>query len=227
MRKKLVLYKSTDTMIESLKVTHMAEQCEKRRVLTSIIAHVDMDAFYASIEVRDQPSLRGRPVAVVQNTIIATANYEARKFGVKSALPLFIAKRLCADLVEIRADMSKYQEVSDIVMGILKVLWLALLGRKHLSYRISCRNTARKLLLLDLTRPTLISQVWMMLTPSCFASGKKSLSMVFVPLFLRLLKENGHPCRKTQLTCSAGIGCNKMLAKVETLSSTLRVFMFP
>jgi DNA polymerase-4 len=85
------------------------------------ILHIDMDAFYASIEQRDNPDLRGRPIAVGGRSgrgVVAAASYEARKFGVHSALPSSIALRRCPDLVFVRARFDVYREVSNRIREI-------------------------------------------------------------------------------------------------------------
>jgi DNA polymerase-4 len=88
------------------------------------ILHVDMDAFYASVEQRDNPSLRGRPVAVggspAARGVVAAASYEARRFGVRSAIPMARAVRLCPDLVIVRPDFAKYRAASQAVFAIFR-----------------------------------------------------------------------------------------------------------
>jgi DNA polymerase-4 len=82
------------------------------------VLHADMDAFYASIEQRDRPELRGRPVIVGGSQargVVAAASYEARKFGVRSAMPGFQAQRLCPDGVFLAPDMERYAAVSSDV----------------------------------------------------------------------------------------------------------------
>jgi DNA polymerase IV len=84
------------------------------------IIHVDMDAFFASVEQRDNPELRGRPVAVggEHRGVVAAASYEARKFGVRSAMPSVTAKRRCPDLIFVRPRFDAYAEVSRQIRAI-------------------------------------------------------------------------------------------------------------
>src|ERR671911_2739907 len=91
---------------------------------TRRILHIDMDAFYASVEQRDDPSLKGRPVAVGGDPsgrgVVAAASYEARAFGVRSAIPMSRAVRLCPQLVIVRPAFERYRAVSNTVFEIFR-----------------------------------------------------------------------------------------------------------
>jgi DNA polymerase IV len=91
--------------------------------MSRIIFHLDMDAFYASVEQRDNPSLRGKPVIVgsppTQRGVVCAASYEARKFGVRSAMPSITAGRLCPNGVFVPPRMDKYKAESIKIMDIL------------------------------------------------------------------------------------------------------------
>ena len=82
-----------------------------------------MDAFFASVEQLDNPELRGKPVAVGGSGVrhvVAAASYEARKFGVRSAMPSITAKRLCPELIFVRHHFDRYEEISALVFKILR-----------------------------------------------------------------------------------------------------------
>ncbi|WP_321279311.1 DNA polymerase IV [Marinifilum fragile] len=85
------------------------------------IIHIDMDAFFASVEQRDNPELRNKPIAVGgdgDRGVVAAASYEARKFGVRSAMPSKIAKKRCPHLIFVRGRHDRYKEVSNQIMSI-------------------------------------------------------------------------------------------------------------
>ncbi len=88
------------------------------RDLSRTIVHVDMDAFYAAVEMRDDPSLRDRPMAVGGIGMLSTSNYAARRFGVRAGMPGFIGKKLCPDLVLVELNFDKYRAVSKVVRGV-------------------------------------------------------------------------------------------------------------
>jgi DNA polymerase IV len=101
---------STDRSAIGAGQERQAEPIQPRKII-----HIDMDAFYASVEQRDNPALRGKPVAVGgsrERGVVAAASYEARKFGVRSAMSSITAKRQCPDLIFVKPRFDAYKEVS-------------------------------------------------------------------------------------------------------------------
>ncbi len=148
------------------------------------IIHVDMDAFYASVELRDRPELKGKPISVGGSPegrgVVATANYEARKFGVKSAMPMATAMRLCPHLVCIRPDFSKYKRESRKVREIFE------------------RFTSK-------IEPLSLDEAYLDVTGLDLFGGSATR---IAEEIRRLIKE------ETGLTASAGVAPNKFLAKI-------------
>src|SRR3982751_839548 len=87
------------------------------------IAHFDLDSFFVSVECLRNSSLKGKPIAVGGHSdrgVIASCSYEARKFGVHSAMPTRLAKRLCPELIIVRGDMDNYSRFSNLVTEIIQ-----------------------------------------------------------------------------------------------------------
>ncbi|CDO69221.1 hypothetical protein BN946_scf185042.g123 [Trametes cinnabarina] len=101
------------------RVDKLIAQLEAKRDLSQAIVHVDMDAFFASVEVLANPELASKPFAVGQG-VISTASYDARKYGVRSGMATFVAKRLCPDLIVLPSHFDRYSEMSSKVMTIFR-----------------------------------------------------------------------------------------------------------
>ena len=148
------------------------------------ILHIDMDAFYASVEQRDDPTLRGRPVVVGgspdQRGVVAAASYEARAFGVHSAMSMAKAVRLCSDLVIVHPDFSKYKTVSHQVFDIFRTVTPLVEG-----------------LSLDEAYLDVTENAW-----------QEPLGVTVARRIKELIRE------RTGLTASAGVAPNKFLAKI-------------
>jgi DNA polymerase-4 len=153
---------------------------EKDAKLRAII-HLDMDCFYAAIEVRDRPSLRGKPVGVGgardRRGVLTTCNYEARKFGVRSAMPTFMALQRCPDLIVLPTRFDVYRREAAAIRGTL--------------HRFT-----------SLIEPLSLDEAYLDVTEHPGAAGP--LAQVI----------RGTIFRKTKLTSSAGIGPNKLIAKI-------------
>ena len=91
--------------------------------MDKIILHVDMDAFFASVEQKDNPKLKGKPVivgGVSERGVVSTCSYEARKYGVKSAMPIFMAQKLCPQGIYLRGRYWRYKEISAQIFSIFR-----------------------------------------------------------------------------------------------------------
>jgi DNA polymerase-4 len=148
------------------------------------ILHVDMDAFYASVEQRDDPSLRGKPVAVggspAGRGVVAAASYEARQFGVRSAMPMARAVRLCPHLSIVRPDFQKYRAVSQKVFALFRSVT-------------------------PLVEPLSLDEAYLDVTDNAW--GEPLGREVAARLKREIRQETG-------LTASAGVAPNKFLAKI-------------
>lgn len=148
------------------------------------IIHVDMDCFFAAIEVRDNPQLAGLPVAVGgkpdSRGVVATCNYEARKFGVHSAMPSAQAARLCPDLIFVKSNHAKYREVSQVIRKIFH------------QYT-------------DLVEPLSLDEAYLDTTDS--HQYHNSATWIAQAICHEIHKQ-------TQLTASAGVARSKFLAKI-------------
>lgn len=148
------------------------------------IIHIDMDCFYAAVESRDRPSLRGLPIAVGGSPegrgVIATSSYEARKFGVRSAMASATAIRLCPELIIVRPDFSKYKSESRKVRAILE----------RFSQRIE---------------PLSLDEAYLDVSGSTHLGG--SATRIAEEIRRQIREETG-------LTASAGVAPNKFLAKI-------------
>ena len=177
------------------------------RDMTHVIVHIDMDAFFASIEERDDPSLQGKPMAVGTMAMLSTSNYISRQYGIHPGLPGFLAKKLCPQLKIISHGMGKYQAESKKVAEVVR--------RYDPQFQPSSLDECS----IDLTaylmqRVTDSNGGWQM-----EAYQNEDGDLVYPAQVWEKAEEIVHEIRqsvfeRTQLTCSAGIAPNKMLAKI-------------
>ena len=147
------------------------------------IIHLDMDCFYAAIEVRDRPSLRGKPVGVGgardRRGVLTTCNYEARKFGVRSAMPTFMALQRCPNLIVLPTRFDVYRREAAVIRGIL--------------YRFT-----------SLIEPLSLDEAYLDVTLHPSAPRFAGLAQAIRNTIFH----------ETKLTSSAGVGPNKLIAKI-------------
>ncbi|MCP4401168.1 MAG: DNA polymerase IV [bacterium] len=152
---------------------------DKRKII-----HVDMDAFYPSVEILDNPELRGLPVIVggspQSRGVVASASYEARKFGVRSAMACALAYKLCPQAIFLRSHMSRYREISQQI------------------HAIFAQYT-------DLIEPLSLDEAWLDVTENFHHIP----SATWIAMKIKEQIES-----EVRLTCSAGISYNKFLAKI-------------
>ena len=147
------------------------------------IIHMDMDCFYAAVEILERPELKNKPVVIggspESRSVVCTANYPARKFGVRSAMPSFQAYKLCPEAIFISPSFAKYKKVSEQIHGILR------------------RYT-------DCIEPLSLDEAYLDVT-------NNSLGLYATQIAKRIKFE---VAKELKLSCSLGVSCNKMLAKI-------------
>ncbi|KAG5647040.1 hypothetical protein DXG03_001410 [Asterophora parasitica] len=111
--------KGVDIKCVEQSADRLIAELEGHRDLSQTIVHVDMDAFYASVKLLDNPDLEGKPFAVGHG-VLSTASYEARKYGVRSGMAGFVAKKLCPELILVDHHFSRYTEMSTAVMSVFR-----------------------------------------------------------------------------------------------------------
>ena len=149
------------------------------------IIHIDLDCFYAAVEVRDNPTLAGKPVGVggasnSKRGVLCTANYEARQFGVRSAMSSYKAKQLCKDLILVPVNMEKYKQISQQIHAIFK------------------RYTA-------IIEPLSLDEAYLDVTDCPLYKGSATLIAEAIRQDIET---------ELRLTASAGIAPNKLIAKI-------------
>lgn len=186
--------------------TKVRELQEARKDLAHLIGHLDMDMFFAAVEIRDDPSLADKPVAVGSNSMIATSNYVARKFGVRAAMAGFIGKKLCPELKIIRPNFKKYVEASNQVMAIIAEYdpnyHAASLDEAYFDLTNYCvHKFSQKQPEVPVYSST--DDGYVMFTPEVWAEAEATLNEIRCRI-----KES------TQLTCSGAIAHNMRFSKV-------------
>ncbi|KAJ3065062.1 hypothetical protein HDU98_011538 [Podochytrium sp. JEL0797] len=185
LKAKAARFSQQDLDASALAVNAIVAARVPTRDLSRVIVHVDMDAFFASVEELERPDLKGKPMAVggpKNGGTLATANYEARKYGVRSAMATYIATKLCPELVILKPSFEKYKYRSDLVRTVF--------AKYHEKYTPASLDEAY----LDITE---YLQQHPELTPETLVNQMRT------EIF-----------EASELTASAGIACNRMIAKI-------------
>ena len=162
------------------------EQIKSERRFDKIWLHLDMDMYFAAIEIRDDPSLADKPIAIGNKSMISTSNYIARKYGVRSGMPGFLGLKLCPQLKLIQSNYHKYQIESEKIMNILN------------EYDDNIEVIGLDEAYIDLTEYCKERNI---------ENNKEQLSLIINEIKIKIYDQ-------TKLSCSIGIACNKMLAKI-------------
>ena len=187
-RREITERQSSLVSLHSVNVEKFISSCREYSqciLFRRVYVHFDMDAFFATVEARDNPSLNHVPFAVGGNSMLSTANYIARQYGVKSAMPGRIARKICPDLVIIPCNMQKYQQTSQIVMSILREY-----DPKMISFSIDEASVCLNAALFDASK-----------------QRKHQICSFVHRIRMRILEESG-------ASCSAGIAYTRKFAKL-------------
>ncbi|CAI5736658.1 unnamed protein product [Peronospora destructor] len=210
MREKLVCLTSGQLQRLKREANARMAQMEATRDLSRTIVVVDMDMFYAAVEMRDNPKLRDVPLAVGGLNMISTTNYAARQFGVRAAMPGFIGRELCPELHFVSVNMEKYKRVATQIRAVF-----AEYDPKYEAFSLdeACldlteymsKNWQNYVLAAEDDTGSKLSdeQQWVLT-----AAGRAAIATVIVRELRKKIYDS------TQLTASAGIAVNVMLAKI-------------
>lgn len=171
--------------------------CESRRSFERICCVLDMDMFFAAVEIRDQPHLKDLPVAVGGEAMISTSNYVARKFGVRAAMPGFIAKKLCPNLVFVHHNFDKYRTAADQLRSVIR------------EYDPHFQSYSLDEVYFDLTDA---SRARLQLSEGCAQPSVEALRAEAVRMLAEIRRRITEATNG--LTCSAGMANNFTLAKI-------------
>jgi len=193
MKKELAKFTTTDKQRALIESRKLLCDIQKEFDFSRTLVHVDMDAFYAAVETRDEPRLKNLPMAVGGNSMLSTSNYLARKFGVRAAMPGFIAKKLCPELVIVPENFKKYRAVSGEIRDIFR------------EYDPNFSPMSLDEAYLDLTD-------YLVTKREDFKDKNRDDARSHAEVVVEEIRNRIF--EKTQLTASAGIAPNLMLSKI-------------